>query len=435
MRLTAEEVKQGIVHPDPIVRGAAVRYFGESFSDDPTVMPLAIRAIETYGWEDAFEYLFVVEPLAQTEDTLVWLADHLNRMGRPTTQKEIERCQQLSSVIAHSDVALLMKQEQTLLGLEGFTAECREVIQDRLRLLTVGSDACWQELERMCEEHKGVRYIDKFPVGRAFRLCEAMARDGSSAERVLAILSQKIENYEDDNPMVWMECFAARLAGELRLGAAVPLLMAKLKEDGGDLMNEACQRSFIQVGTDAAVEAITADWSSTPWHYKLYTSSSLEHIHSDLVVTRCLELYGQRDNGDILVNLLRAVLTSFSPDGIEPALQFADRHGWELRAEAVALATLTGIAFPELEAWREEERQSAERRKRWHKARAAPAPPVEDEPMRPAEYEPPPPAVRNPFDLAPPPPPITRKEKVGRNDPCPCGSGKKYKRCCLNKGR
>jgi hypothetical protein len=23
--------------------------------------------------------------------------------------------------------------------------------------------------------------------------------------------------------------------------------------------------------------------------------------------------------------------------------------------------------------------------------------------------------------------------KVGRNDPCPCGSGKKYKRCCFNR--
>ena len=23
--------------------------------------------------------------------------------------------------------------------------------------------------------------------------------------------------------------------------------------------------------------------------------------------------------------------------------------------------------------------------------------------------------------------------KVGRNDPCPCGSGKKNKKCCLNK--
>ena len=26
-----------------------------------------------------------------------------------------------------------------------------------------------------------------------------------------------------------------------------------------------------------------------------------------------------------------------------------------------------------------------------------------------------------------------RRQKVGRNDPCPCGSGKKYKNCCLRK--
>jgi len=24
-------------------------------------------------------------------------------------------------------------------------------------------------------------------------------------------------------------------------------------------------------------------------------------------------------------------------------------------------------------------------------------------------------------------------KKIGRNDPCPCGSGKKYKKCCINK--
>ena len=28
---------------------------------------------------------------------------------------------------------------------------------------------------------------------------------------------------------------------------------------------------------------------------------------------------------------------------------------------------------------------------------------------------------------------VVKGEKVGRNDPCPCGSGKKYKKCCLNK--
>ena len=29
--------------------------------------------------------------------------------------------------------------------------------------------------------------------------------------------------------------------------------------------------------------------------------------------------------------------------------------------------------------------------------------------------------------------PMSKKAKVGRNDPCPCGSGKKYKNCCLDK--
>lgn len=28
---------------------------------------------------------------------------------------------------------------------------------------------------------------------------------------------------------------------------------------------------------------------------------------------------------------------------------------------------------------------------------------------------------------------VVNENKVGRNEPCPCGSGKKYKKCCLNK--
>jgi hypothetical protein len=28
------------------------------------------------------------------------------------------------------------------------------------------------------------------------------------------------------------------------------------------------------------------------------------------------------------------------------------------------------------------------------------------------------------------PPTVRKGKKVGRNDPCPCGSGKKYKKCC-----
>jgi len=42
----------------------------------------------------------------------------------------------------------------------------------------------------------------------------------------------------------------------------------------------------------------------------------------------------------------------------------------------------------------------------------------------------------NPEDIADldlllnPPKTVTAEKKVGRNEPCPCGSGKKYKKCC-----
>ncbi|MBF0130235.1 MAG: SEC-C domain-containing protein [Alphaproteobacteria bacterium] len=45
------------------------------------------------------------------------------------------------------------------------------------------------------------------------------------------------------------------------------------------------------------------------------------------------------------------------------------------------------------------------------------------------------PDLFSPHELAsddefPPQLPYRREEKVGRNDPCPCGSGKKFKKCC-----
>lgn len=30
---------------------------------------------------------------------------------------------------------------------------------------------------------------------------------------------------------------------------------------------------------------------------------------------------------------------------------------------------------------------------------------------------------------------VRKGKKIGRNDKCPCGSGKKYKHCCLSSGK
>jgi uncharacterized protein YecA (UPF0149 family) len=32
-------------------------------------------------------------------------------------------------------------------------------------------------------------------------------------------------------------------------------------------------------------------------------------------------------------------------------------------------------------------------------------------------------------------PPIRTDKRIGRNDTCPSGSGKKFKKCCMNRGK
>ncbi|MBE6560407.1 MAG: preprotein translocase subunit SecA [Ruminococcaceae bacterium] len=60
---------------------------------------------------------------------------------------------------------------------------------------------------------------------------------------------------------------------------------------------------------------------------------------------------------------------------------------------------------------------------------AAPAAPARGPVMRPSA---PARAPQNAAEAKTPAPnrPVVNKNKVGRNDPCPCGSGKKYKKCC-----
>lgn len=83
------------------------------------------------------------------------------------------------------------------------------------------------------------------------------------------------------------------------------------------------------------------------------------------------------------------------------------RKSTDLRLDLIVAATLMEVELPEKEQWLVDvEKDRAEREKQ---IRFYAEPPEEEE-------EPPPP-----------------KTKIGRNDPCPCGSGKKFKRCCIKK--
>jgi len=102
-----------------------------------------------------------------------------------------------------------------------------------------------------------------------------------------------------------------------------------------------------------------------------------------------------------------------------------------VRSEVVRILMNVRIQSPE-EIERTEERieREAERRVERAQAQHAEFAPVAVLAEAEAGTDPPQPPAAVPQAATPPPQPFRRfTEKVGRNDPCPCGSGKKYKQC------
>jgi len=229
MRLPTDHIKQALLHPDRFVRDVALHYFADSFSLDPTVMPLVIGAIERFGWDAAFEYFYIAQNLVQTDETILWLVSQLE--GTRLTQDNAAR---VGSIIHLADAGLLARHQARLNECKWLDGGHRKIIREKISLLSVTADACWKELEDLCERYRADKHGDQLPMGRATRLVESIARDGDKCtDRVLPVLSHQVEDFEND-PWLWLEMYAAMLAGLARLYAAAPLLVAKLKSDDGD---------------------------------------------------------------------------------------------------------------------------------------------------------------------------------------------------------
>ena len=419
-KITESDIKQGILHPEQLVRCACAEYFTTTRSNDASIQPLVIQAIETYGWDDAFGPLFTpFTNLVQTDETFLWFVSELEKTGAPASRLEqYHRLRIATAIAASRDASLLQRHYQRISRLLEFTDTIKTQVEHRIELLALDSPEIWRRLEAFCEKNKHTGSVGDVDLAYAYRLTEALGRHGDSASRTVAILSRRIDHVKG-HPMLWMEPLAIRLAGELRLQDAIGLLITKLHEDDDDIVDEEAIRALQLIGGESVLEGILLAFPTAPWHFQFHSSCVLGNLRVDQTAAKCLELHASyRFRDDIREQLLLAVLRNFSPDGIEPARQWTVRHGGELYDDLLAVAILAGVTFPELSQWMDESRRCELRRKhRYQKMFGTYGIPdtsaAVDEEEAPA--------------------PLTAAPKAGRNDPCPCGSGKKYKKCCLLK--
>jgi hypothetical protein len=419
MRLMEAQVKQAILHEDKDVREAAVYYFSRSFTTDLSIMPLAIRAIEQYGWKDAFEFYSFTSELPQTDETVLWLLGQLKKYCSSTDEQELKYAHAAMQGLTHADAAILDRHQSIILNLDLLEDEAKKVISERIAFSSNSAEELWHELEAFCNRSDT---LDKVPddLDLADHLVEALGRHPEfSIPKVLAILNGKPK----DN---WLELCAIRLAGELRLQQAVPAIIA-LHNDADDWIFEDGHRALVKIGGDQVVEELARAYPAGSNDLRSTAASVLESIHTDLSVQTCLKFYENEQDHHTRCSLIQSALLNFATEAIEPARQLIlktplDPEVIGVRNDLLTGCKVLGERFPELDEWTEDAKNDVEFRKDWYRKNVIDLDEFELENEEEID------------DDLPDESAIVQKVRIGRNDPCPCGSGKKFKKCCLSKG-
>ncbi len=436
MRAPEATIKDALLSADPQVRELALEHFGHGHRDDPHVMPLVVQAIQRYGWQEAFASLELLDNLPQTHETIGWFLDELDRLGEPQTEEDGDIRDNVAFTLAEADPVELRPFIERIENSQSLPQAVRDEIVQRVRLLEADPEQCWRDLEAVCEREKHEEELSEEGVDAAYRLTEVMAREKDRfRDRVIEVLQADVEQ-AGESALLWLEGFAVRLAGEMRLAEAAPLLVEKLRavapyHDQVDWLSEECERSLIRIDGDATIAALEAAFPSGNWNFQQAVISILQGVHTDRAEQALLNLLAREHDVQIKQHLCRALLVSGSQEGVAWARRLIevgplDPTMLDLRKELLAAAEMMGVDFPEAVAWREDAKGDDETRSRWYSREA----PVVDnytelvQRRRVAESR---------GSFLPAPTSLMFRERVGRNDLCPCGSGKKYKKCCMRK--
>ncbi|MCL4190764.1 MAG: SEC-C domain-containing protein [Thermoguttaceae bacterium] len=262
----------------------------------------------------------------------------------------------------------------------------------------------------------------------------------------------------DDDELAMLEPYLLNIAGMMRISAAIPFLLKRL-DDGDPFVAQCAQEGLEQLGGDEVVEQIALAWPAAEPMFRVSASGVLESIHTDRSAEVCLRFFADEEDGDVQEFLVSALLGGMVPDALGPIreLILGEKTGAArfFKAQLVAASTIMGVSFPEYDEWYREAAAAD-----WYDG------PInhrlrddfvedeegfegfdddldddewddedfEDEDFEGwdvegwvADLE----EIKEQFNTWTGP--ARSRKTAGRNDPCPCGSGKKYKKCCLKK--
>lgn len=357
MLFPVSKIRQAILHADKEVRLTALRYFTDAYSDDDTLMPLVMQAVEEYGRENAFRILRAAKNLRQTDTTLDWLFDELRHDFDTNDVAEDNFRFAVAIVIHDAPVALLEQRLAEIDKLTAFPDELRGSLRERIEMSSWGLEQGWEAMEALGRETMRKDQFTQDDFRRAGRIIECLAKyPDERGDFTLALLQQEYPG-KGNKLMDWLLPQVVQLAGEMRLKQAIPVLVELLDDEYENVADESCV-ALGKIGGDEVVDALTPVWDVADDDLRHSIAHILEHIHTERCVEQCLNWLRTEEEFEVQLALGHAVLAHFCADAIDLVRLLVNDDEddmvpdqFDLRYRLIAVSTIMDISFPEYEEW------------------------------------------------------------------------------------
>ena len=446
--ITHQHRLDGLNHTSFPIRSEMLNLFRGDPVPDRTATERVIEQIDRRGWEEAYEYSHRIAELTHTEESVAWVADRMSKMLEGTISVHPMQFNHLSNWFAKATPTWISTRLGDFIDLEAATnvdsyfekpeAAAFEDAFRKVEFAALTSDELLARLEQCWE---ACCLSDEYPqaeISRMGTLCEALA---DSEQPSQATLEQWLAVDCDPKRPVTTE--------DYRVGSAMLLMQARqaeppieallnLFERDWDWWNEQIKDTLVASNSERTLKATLEAYASLDWQGKLYLTGVFENLRLpgfDRAVAKLA--LGEKDEA-LRAMLAYACARYGTADSRRTAAAIAseypsdpERHvvvdvvrsyeillgrsddltrKWlrEKKAERKRLS-LSSAIFDQLIASAKDESGGPSVEPRISKRKKSPVLP-EGRPARP-----------NPHP------------GIGRNDPCPCHSGKKYKKCCLGK--
>ncbi|AIQ43340.1 SEC-C metal-binding domain-containing protein [Paenibacillus sp. FSL R5-0912] len=404
---TTEQVKGFILHPEPIVSNTALQYFADSFlyENDTTLMPLVLERMKQSG-DAGTVHLPHTYKFPLTEEVIREL---LALYQSPTIDKNTKF--HLQIILRHCSP----EQSIPFMELVEQDPSWQKLLVQKSNLANLDDQELLDVFKVFIEQSTGKSW-GEFDTAYGDEIVNELSRRRCmDTEAVL----QRLRDNDPHDPSYEVP-YLIQLAGLMKLEAAI-LVLCGFFGSQDDLLLENAKEALVRIGTAGVVTTLTEQYSIAEGEsYRLYASGVFGKIKlpdSEEAVLRLLP--GERDltNATILAEGLCELGSNNGLPIVQAMLEGDyDRGLLNLTESIYAYCVISDTLHPSLQDWKkqldQEEARLAKRKAEADRMFRTKAPIGTYNRLNGTEKT------------------YISPEKVGRNDPCPCGSGKKHKKCC-----